>query len=583
LIIDLQLTNFRKFTSFHLRIRKGNILVGPNNAGKSSVLDAFRLLEACYRHSRTRNPSLIQIEGRNVFYGYEIPDTVLPFSLANIACNYSGEDAILDFEHSNKTHAYIRLNPDRPTKFYLDVGGRPSTSSKFRRAFPIDLIIIPTLAPLEAEEVWVRDETVQRNATTRLASRVLRNIWLRRTDDEFDDFRLDIERAWPNIRLKKPEIWRSSPPIVEMYYSEDRNDREVRCSGFGFQVWMQIQTHLRRATPQSILIIDEPDIYLHPDLQHRLLRNVRNRFSQFVMATHSVEIINDAEPDEIVAINPQYRSGRRIRTEEEFSELYHYLGSTDNADFARIARARKVIFVEGKDGRLLRRLASRLRFEDLANPQGTPVVSLGGFSQWRRAIDAVWAFERILDLKIEAFCLFDRDYRCDDEITKFLNDCRSERVQPAVLERKEIENYLLVPDAIGRVVDRRLASRGGNIATSVGREDMVGWLRDLTDEFRFKVMTRLEGSVLESAQSSRLDRNTIAERFHTQFARQWAELDYRLARGPGKDIFSRLNNFLLSELKISITEPMVVSELTLSNVDPFLLGLLQRLNVFCAD
>jgi hypothetical protein len=153
-----------------LRVRKGNILVGPNNAGKSSILDAFRLLEACYRNTRTRNPSLIQIDGGGVFYGYEIPDNVLPFSLANITHNYSDDDAVLNFEHTNKIHAIIRLHPERQTRFYIDGGNRLTTSSKFRRAFPIDLVIIPTLAPLEAEEPWVRDDTVQRNATTRLAS-----------------------------------------------------------------------------------------------------------------------------------------------------------------------------------------------------------------------------------------------------------------------------------------------------------------------------------------------------------------------------------------------------------------------------
>ncbi len=116
------------------------------------------------------------------------------------------------------------------------------------------------------------------------------------------------------------------------------------------------------------------------------------------MATHSVEIVNDAEPDEIVSVTPELKSGRRIHTEEEFASLYNYLGSTDNADFARIARARRVIFVEGKDGRPLRRLAARCDLRRVADLQSTPIVKLGGFSQWRRAIDAVWAFKNILDL-----------------------------------------------------------------------------------------------------------------------------------------------------------------------------------------
>jgi hypothetical protein len=152
---------------------------------------------------------------------------------------------------------------------------------------------------------------------------VLRNIWHRRSDEEFTSFRDDVERAWPSIILKKPELRRGTPLIVEMYYSEDRIDREVQRAGFGFQVWLQIQTHLRRGTSAAVLLIDEPDIYLHPDLQRRLLRSVRNQFAQFVMATHSVEIVNEAEPNEIISINPQLKSGKRIHTENEFASLYH--------------------------------------------------------------------------------------------------------------------------------------------------------------------------------------------------------------------------------------------------------------------
>jgi predicted ATPase len=289
-IDHLQLTNFRKFASFRLKLNTGNILAGPNNSGKSSILDAFRILEACFRHTRSRNPSIIKIGDGDIYYGYEIPDLIMPFSLANITHNYTDYDATLEFRASNKIRAVIRLHPERQTKFYLDGGGpRFKTSSKFRDAFPVDLVIVPTLAPLEADEPYVIDQTVQRNATGRLASRVLRNIWLRRSQDEFDAFRIDVESAWPSIRLQKPEFRPgSSPPTVEMFYSEDRIDREVQWAGFGFQVWLQIQTHLRRGGPASILIIDEPDIYLHPDLQRLLLRAIRNRFSQFVMATHAV-------------------------------------------------------------------------------------------------------------------------------------------------------------------------------------------------------------------------------------------------------------------------------------------------------
>jgi predicted ATPase len=37
--------NFKSLKDFTVPLKRVNILVGPNNAGKSSVLDAFRALE----------------------------------------------------------------------------------------------------------------------------------------------------------------------------------------------------------------------------------------------------------------------------------------------------------------------------------------------------------------------------------------------------------------------------------------------------------------------------------------------------------------------------------------------------------
>ncbi len=112
MIESIHLSNFRKFPAFQCRLRKGNIFVGPNNAGKSSVLDAFRLLDACFRYTRSRNPSPVQVEGRfGVFMGYEIPETVLPFSLANVTHNYSEGDAIIEFRHSNTRYPKSQHTP----------------------------------------------------------------------------------------------------------------------------------------------------------------------------------------------------------------------------------------------------------------------------------------------------------------------------------------------------------------------------------------------------------------------------------------------------------------------------------------
>lgn len=356
-ITNIKFQNYKRLRNFSIRAQSGNIFVGPNNSGKSSILDAFRLLEACFRYSRSKRPVLLDTP-EGVFDGYQVPETACPFHLANAITNYGDEEACIEFVHDNGAKAHIRLLADRTLRFFIDAEGkRFSTSKQFQNAFPVNLIVVPTLAPLESEENLIQPETVRRNRSTRLAARNFRNIWHLEDPETFEIFKERVESAWPGIKLLPPERVREVPPRIEMYFEEDRVTREIQWAGFGFQVWLQIHTHLIRGTKDSILILDEPDIYLHPDLQHRLYTDIKGLFSQFFLATHAVEIINVADTAELLTVEPGHRSAKRIKRDADYDEMLNYIGSAENADFAKIARNKKVLFVEGKDAKILRRFA----------------------------------------------------------------------------------------------------------------------------------------------------------------------------------------------------------------------------------
>jgi predicted ATPase len=51
--------HFKAFEKFTLQIRHFNILIGPNNAGKSTILAAFRILSAAIRRASSRRPDVI--------------------------------------------------------------------------------------------------------------------------------------------------------------------------------------------------------------------------------------------------------------------------------------------------------------------------------------------------------------------------------------------------------------------------------------------------------------------------------------------------------------------------------------------
>jgi predicted ATP-dependent endonuclease of OLD family len=110
------------------------------------------------------------------------------------------------------------------------------------------------------------------------------------------------------MSIRPPERHGYAPPKLTMLCEENRLARELSWAGFGFQVWLQILTHLIGASAATTLIVNEPEIYLHPDLQHKLFALLRNS------ATHSVGIINEAEHDHVVLVNRAGHSAKRVET-----------------------------------------------------------------------------------------------------------------------------------------------------------------------------------------------------------------------------------------------------------------------------
>src|SRR5690606_38579530 len=78
---------FKAFKSFTLTLRHFNILVGPNNAGKSTILAAFRILAAAMRRASARKSELVTGPLGKV-WGYQIDLKTISVAEENIFYNY---------------------------------------------------------------------------------------------------------------------------------------------------------------------------------------------------------------------------------------------------------------------------------------------------------------------------------------------------------------------------------------------------------------------------------------------------------------------------------------------------------------
>jgi hypothetical protein len=578
-IDHVTLRNFRKFKTFSLPLRSSNVLVGPNNSGKSSILDAFRILFGCYRYTRSVSPKLMETKARDVCSGYNVPEASIAVPLANISNDYNEDDAEIEFRHRNGNIIRILLHPDRPVRFILLTDrAPPRTPTNFRGLFPIDLVIVPTLAPFEESEPYLQDETIQRNESSRLASRYFRNIWHRKSADEFEVFRELVENSWDGVTILKPERRRRHPIEFEMFYKEDRIDREIFWSGFGFQVWVQVLTHLMRGTERSVVIVDEPDVYLHPDLQRKLLKILKERTGQYILATHSVEIINESDPGDVISINPRFRAGKRMATDEDYQALFNYIGSIENIEFSRLAKASRIIFFEGHDKKILRKFASKLGSKSFLLDVDTMILETGGFSQWRRVREVAWTFKNILKLNADIFVLFDRDYRPAEEIDEFVKAMCEEGMKCHVFSRKEIENYALSASLIGRTANLRLKSRE---LKELSAAEVTAIIDRLTSELKPNTASQIAAHKVRFQQDKGKDISTIIRESTAEFEKQWAIMETRLCLVSGKDFIASLSTYFQKTYGLSITINMLLDEILREEIDPNLEGIIVELDKFC--
>jgi hypothetical protein len=453
------------------------------------------------------------------------------------------------------------------------------TPKSFRAAFPITIAVVPVLGPLEQNEPRVESATVQKNLHTTRASRHFRNYWLYHPE-EFPSFSDLIEKTWPRMSIGRPV---DNGEAVHMFCTEERIPRELFWSGFGFQVWCQLLTHLVRGGDASIVIVDEPEIYLHPDLQIQLLNILFSLGPSIVMATHSAEMIGAADARDIVLIDKKARSGKRLVSDDLIQGVLDLIGSIHNITLTRIAKHRKVLFVEGKDYPLVLRFAGIAGYIELSTGRDLPAVSSDGFSNWTKVRDTAWGIKKILGGPFRMAAMLDRDYRAQEEIDAIKSNLESEIDLAIFLGRKELENYLLVPSALCAVINAEMRrKRKPEQATTCTEDEIVAQLMTVTDPLSNEIRAQYSAyrnDFLTKSGDKRASATLIREAADW-FDEEWATIEGRIRICPGKDVISKFREWAQEEYGVTITTNSITAKMTKRDLSPELVAVLASIDEF---
>ena len=572
--------NFKAFKYYSLRLKTINILSGPNNSGKSTILNAFRVPHIGLRRAYARKPEVVESPDGDIF-GYPVSIEEIPMSLENVATDYNFDTPTtveFFFSNGNRLLLFFSANGNVnliPTRYK----GTMRSPSSFKREFPTTLGYVPVLGPLEHREALLDERTIQRGLSTHRASRHFRNYWYY-YPEYFDDFAKLVKETWPGMEVRAPELVDFN--IFAMFCVENRILREMYWAGFGFQIWCQILTHLVRNKGVDLLIVDEPDIYLHPDHQRQILTLLRHIGPSILLATHSTEMLSQADPSEIVLIDKTRKSGHRLENVNEVQNALEMLGSYQNIILTQLSRTRKVLFVEGYDFKIISRLAIKLELMELASEADFTVIPIEGFSQWEKIKGLAWGFEKTLGVPITMGVVLDRDYRCEEEINEILQELRKNINFAHIHQRKEIENYLLVPKVLERVINNRVRSLKMRKAKTGSIKPVAEILDGITSPYRTEIQSKYIDHRIRFFKSirSRLDISTITKETIDLFDKKWQDINSRVEIVPGKKTFSLLNQYFQDSLGFNLTMISVTSAFATDEIPEDMLTLLRRLNKF---
>ena len=222
-------------------------------------------------------------------------------------------------------------------------------------------------------------DSIEAGVDTRLSSLHFRNE-MNLMPERFEDFKRLAEETWPDLRVQGLEEGsnEAGQRTLSLMLRDGDFIAEVGWMGHGLQMWLQTMWFLARVPLNSTVILDEPDVYMHPDLQRKLFRLVRDRYEQTIVATHSVEIMAEAEPSDLLVINRQKPRSEYVNSEPGVQFLIDHLGGVVNIHLARLWGSRKLLFVEGKDLSILKYF-QLLLFPGSDTPlDAVPNMALGG-------------------------------------------------------------------------------------------------------------------------------------------------------------------------------------------------------------
>lgn len=462
MITKFKIANFKRIKAAELELGSAAVFIGPNNAGKTTALQALALWDVGWRlwaekrekGSPSKRPG-VTINRRDL-YSIPVPSARLLWR------DLHTQDTLKENGKQRTEKVYITLTAegvyeDKPwtcslefyyandESFYCRLKDSPDgLVPEAVRRHPV--VFLPPMSGLAEREHRKEPGEISVLIGEGQTAQVLRNLcWQLYSREDKTGWKRFVEkiRELFHITLLEPEYIQERAEL-SLAYKEQRGVKlDLSSSGRGCQQVMLLLSYML-SNPGAVLLLDEPDAHLEilrqRDVYNLLTELAAETGSQIIAASHSEIVLQEAAERDVVTafIGKPHRIDTRSR-----SQVKKALESIRMADYYVAEQKGWMLYLEGStDLAILRRLAERTKHGACSVlHDSVPVIYLGS----NKPQEAREHFHGLREAKSDlvGFALFDR---LDRELQA------GSQLTERMWRRKEIENYLVTPESLRRFV-----------------------------------------------------------------------------------------------------------------------------------
>ncbi|SDK00253.1 Predicted ATPase [Bradyrhizobium sp. Rc2d] len=445
-LTSVTIRRFKRIEQVSIPLDDVTLLIGANNSGKSSILQAIHFAVSIAQTAR--------LVGEGVAWRqdtYELsfnPSQLLYSPVADVLSLATGGTLLeprqsqieIEIAAEDGLRTTVGLRRGRNRNIAVSIAGRAIGEQLMNLASPFT-IYAPGLAGVPKEERFMSPGVVRRIVARGDANLTLRNVlrMLHANEVAWRGFLSNMQSLFPGISIDL-EFNSDTDEVIGVYFGYGGGQRfPIDAAGTSILQASQLLAYISLFAPR-VLILDEPDSHLHPDNQ-RLLCDLVSKLAaergfQAILSTHSRHVLDSLKGRGRVI----WLSKGAIVDQPDLTTTAVLLdiGALDSVDYFADGELRCVVATEDTDKDALKAILWSNGFVE----QDTEVASYTGCSK----VDAAVVLGQFLMDKAQHVKLVvhrDRDYMALDRSNAFEHRLTQAGITPLLTDSNDIESYFL--------------------------------------------------------------------------------------------------------------------------------------------